>query len=221
MRREIVKKEQKDRDSGVSPVIGVMLMLVVTIIIAALVTSFVGELGGNTEKVPSAALSVKIISNGGPDKDQYVMLIEHLGGDPIVTSEMKIASLTTFRDSATGKPVEFQNDVTSNHKKVKLNFDGNSTEVRIPYLVDPTKGKPGDAAVDFGNFVFMPGDVLSSGTTAGTGVESGGYSRTTSMLGFSIDNYKDKGFGRGTSVDVKIVHIPSQKLIYSDRVNVE
>ena len=49
----------KSKDSGVSPVIAVMLMLVVTIIIAAVVSGFAGGLIGDAKKAPSIALDVK------------------------------------------------------------------------------------------------------------------------------------------------------------------
>jgi len=44
------------RDEAVSPVVGVMLMLVVTIIIAAIVSGFAGGLAGSQEKVPQASV---------------------------------------------------------------------------------------------------------------------------------------------------------------------
>jgi len=44
------------RDSAVSPVVGVMLMLVVTIIIAAVVSAFAGGLAGNTHKTPQTTI---------------------------------------------------------------------------------------------------------------------------------------------------------------------
>lgn len=43
---------KQEKENAVSPVVGVMLMLVVTIIIAALVSSFAGGLGTTTEKTP-------------------------------------------------------------------------------------------------------------------------------------------------------------------------
>jgi len=54
---------EESRDVAVSPVIGVMLMLVVTIIIAAVVSSFAGGLGTTKDTTPTvtftADLSVK------------------------------------------------------------------------------------------------------------------------------------------------------------------
>ncbi len=48
------------REDAVSPVVGVMLMLVVTIIIAAVVSGFAGGLASGTDKAPQAAFEAKI-----------------------------------------------------------------------------------------------------------------------------------------------------------------
>jgi len=52
------KRTSKKSDSAVSPVVGVMLMLVVTIVIAAVVATMAGGLVTNVEKTPSVAVSV-------------------------------------------------------------------------------------------------------------------------------------------------------------------
>jgi FlaG/FlaF family flagellin (archaellin) len=71
------------KDEAVSPVVGVMLMLVVTIIIAAVVSGFAGGLAGETSK--SAQVSIKA------DYSQSTgMTISHMGGDVINTLNTKI-----------------------------------------------------------------------------------------------------------------------------------
>jgi archaeal type IV pilus assembly protein PilA len=83
------------KDQAVSPVIGVLLMLVVTIIIAAVVSGFVGGLASDQTKAPQASISAKsdIISIQDDDKTNYVpniptgftaangILFEHKGGE--------------------------------------------------------------------------------------------------------------------------------------------
>jgi len=52
-------------DAAVSPVVGVMLMLVVTIIIAAVVSGFSGGLiGGTSQKAPTLTMDISIANNG-------------------------------------------------------------------------------------------------------------------------------------------------------------
>ncbi len=52
-------KHTIQKDNAVSPVVGVMLMLVVTIIIAAVVSAFAGGMASSQEKVPQASVIAK------------------------------------------------------------------------------------------------------------------------------------------------------------------
>ncbi|MDD2473833.1 MAG: type IV pilin, partial [Methanoculleus sp.] len=49
-----------ENERAVSPVVGVMLMLVVTIIIAALVSSFAGGLSDSAEPAPTTAFEISM-----------------------------------------------------------------------------------------------------------------------------------------------------------------
>ncbi|MDD1686432.1 type IV pilin, partial [Methanoregula sp.] len=53
-------------ERGVSPVVGVMLMLVVVIIIAAIVSGFSGNLmsGSSAKKAPTLSMDVKVVNTG-------------------------------------------------------------------------------------------------------------------------------------------------------------
>lgn len=70
-----MKKIQKD-ENAVSPVVGVMLMLVVTIIIAAVVSAFAGGLSETRPKAPQITIAAEA------RLDDYVTF-DHKGGDPI------------------------------------------------------------------------------------------------------------------------------------------
>ena len=76
---------------AVSPVVGVMLMLVVAVVLAAVVNSFAGGLAGTQEKAPQASFAAEIRSTettgGWPE---FVM--KHLGGDPVDTDSVKLVT---------------------------------------------------------------------------------------------------------------------------------
>jgi len=74
---------KKDNESAVSPVVGVMLMLVVTIIIAALVSAYAGGLGTGTSKAPQVGIQAKFSNTTG-------LTISHTGGDTVNTLKTKI-----------------------------------------------------------------------------------------------------------------------------------
>ncbi|MBP2133135.1 FlaG/FlaF family flagellin (archaellin) [Methanomicrobium sp. W14] len=218
IKSKIGKNILKD-DFGVSPVIGVMLMLVVTIIIASFVAVFAGGAAGSATAVPSASLDVSIISNGGDGDDQYVMLIKHLGGDSIPSSDMQI--LTYYTSPSTcdkGKQMlgGSISSVTSAISAAKLSYS--DQDVKIPFLNNLAIGKPGDPGTNFGEYTFGPGDVISTGDDFGTAVAVFGITTTSEI---NSSTYSGYGFGRGSSVEVEVIHNPSQKSIYKGTVTVE
>jgi len=71
-------------EDAVSPVIGILLMLVVTIIIAAVVSGFAGGLTSGTDKIPKASIS------GAYSQSGY-MEISHNGGDSLATRNLRLA----------------------------------------------------------------------------------------------------------------------------------
>jgi flagellin-like protein len=74
---------KQNSDNAVSPVVGVMLMLVVTIIIAAVVSAFAGGAVSGQAKTPQATIQAKYSQLTG-------LQISHAGGDPIPWSQMQI-----------------------------------------------------------------------------------------------------------------------------------
>ncbi|OPX71448.1 MAG: hypothetical protein A4E38_01014 [Methanoregulaceae archaeon PtaB.Bin108] len=61
----MMNARKESRDAAVSPVVGVMLMLVVTIIIAALVSAFAGGLGTTEDATPMVTFTADLsVANG-------------------------------------------------------------------------------------------------------------------------------------------------------------
>lgn len=199
------------QDAAVSPVIGVMLMLVVTIIIAALVTTFSSGFVGSTTAAPNTYLDVQIHALSGDTKDQYIMTIEHLGGEPINTAELKITTYYS-NDNFTGTAVQSTRTaktITPGDAYTNIGNTENPINVRVPYLADIGVGSPGDAAVNFGAFELLSGSMMTTGTTDGT----------EAVLGFDPDDAKN-GFKIGSKVDVNIVHTPSGTSLFHKEVRV-
>jgi FlaG/FlaF family flagellin (archaellin) len=80
-----MKRTALRNEDGVSPVIGVMLMIVVTIIIAAVVSGFAGGMTSSESKVPNAAFTVhpNLKGNG-------TIAFHHVGGDELVLNEILV-----------------------------------------------------------------------------------------------------------------------------------
>jgi flagellin-like protein len=83
---------QRDQ-RGVSPVIGVILMVAITVVMGAVVAGFAYGYLGNTPKAPSVALTVI-----DDPTDQNSVLVKHNGGENIGVNEWK-GSLTAGKES--------------------------------------------------------------------------------------------------------------------------
>jgi flagellin-like protein len=77
-------KQLFNDDDAVSPVIGVILMVAITVILAAVIASFVLGLGDTTQTTPTASF------NFDYDADANTVTISHGGGDPISSDELYI-----------------------------------------------------------------------------------------------------------------------------------
>jgi FlaG/FlaF family flagellin (archaellin) len=95
--RHITKKNGED---GVSPVVGVMLMLVVTIIIAAVVSGFAGGLINGQSKSPALSMDVKIANTGNYVGSGFTASVLAVS-QPIDTKNLKIVTTwsTTMKNN--------------------------------------------------------------------------------------------------------------------------
>jgi FlaG/FlaF family flagellin (archaellin) len=89
-------------DDAVSPVVGVILMLVVTIIIAAVVSGFAGGLMSSQEKAPQLTMQVSIKNTGtwvGSHFEARVLGVD----EPIPTKDLKLVTSYKYFDGAVEK----------------------------------------------------------------------------------------------------------------------
>ena len=204
----------KSSGDAVSPVVGVMLMLVVTIIIAAVVSGFAGGLAGNMESAPQAVIDVKIVYDETGMEELgygYITSFEQISGDPILTKDLEII---TYYTNISGDIYKHEQSPSSDTYDI---YTGSSYEgygvTRVPYLNDLSIGWASNKKVWFGNFVLTTGDIMTAGTTAATADLLG--------LGDGSGGIADPDFGVGSVVDVKIKHVPSGNFIYNKEVVVQ
>ncbi|MFC6951620.1 type IV pilin N-terminal domain-containing protein [Halorubellus litoreus] len=77
-------------DDAVSPVIGVILMVAVTVVLSAAIGAFVLDIGNAvTEQQPNAVIEFEfdIASGGGTDD---AVILRHNGGDELATSTLRV-----------------------------------------------------------------------------------------------------------------------------------
>lgn len=91
---------RKNGEDGVSPVVGVMLMLVVTIIIAAVVSGFAGGLINGQSKSPTLSMDVNIANTGSYVGSGFTASVLAVS-QPIDTKNLKIVTTwsTTMKNN--------------------------------------------------------------------------------------------------------------------------
>jgi len=85
MTRKTIELFDWDDSRAVSPVIGVILMVAITVILAAVIGTFVLGLGQNvSQSTPQAPLTMKVVSGTNN------ITVQHKGGDPISSDSIKV-----------------------------------------------------------------------------------------------------------------------------------
>jgi archaeal type IV pilus assembly protein PilA len=129
----------RDPTDAVSPVVGVMLMLAVTVMIAAIVSTYAGGFSGGAEKSPQSSIRVT------PDLGQHRIYFEHNGGDPFTLSSINVI-------------------LRSNDNKTSLSaVDAGGSKLRT-FAAVGSRGGSTDMTVKAGDTFFIEGDDFGSGT---------------------------------------------------------
>ena len=225
---------QKKSDDAVSPVVGVMLMIVITVVIAAVITTFATGVTSDAEAAPVAVLDVEIYEYyqaltdcGGPD-----FHISHISGDPIDTKDITIQLSWEHN----GKSYFSTYSADSFKTKHKNGVDGGGGLSRMQPMYVKTQ-VTGDMRTEYdsSNLDYYFGDViLESGMrlTATADFLTRGEKNTQSdymdiIFNNGVTDGLDGTYGilaempKDTAVQVTILHVPSNKAIYDKVVVVQ
>ena len=237
----------KKSDDAVSPVIGVMLMLVITVVVAGVIAAFGTGMVGETESAPNVVLDVNILTNFDTATQDFKGLrgpdfqIRHVAGDPLDTDEIEIQiawtdQYGTFHDST---------------------YSAAGFAANYPHVVSSTDGAGGarnqPMYMKAQEVPALIGSVYKYGSNAhnyyfGDVVLTPGF-RVTASADFLVDNSNNKGsrymdaifdssgtirtddsvndpgimeyLPAGTPVEITILHIPSNTIIYEKEVIVQ
>ncbi|HNX16946.1 MAG TPA: type IV pilin N-terminal domain-containing protein [Methanoregula sp.] len=221
------------RESAVSPVVGVMLMLAVTIMIAAIVSATAGSFT-ETQKTPSAILDVSIYSAKQYDGfSAPAITIRHISGNVLQTKDLRIVTYYSVPNGNTSKgSLLGETTVTLNDgRRCGALFITDQNRFGTTDTVLLSSAGTGGSASWFGNAsaVFKPGDILVTPAqycnNEDTDAKNTNLHRNPGMEKL-FPNVK---FIRGTSTDtdeftpggvvnVKIIHIPSGRMIFDKDV---
>ncbi|WP_319578816.1 type IV pilin N-terminal domain-containing protein [uncultured Methanospirillum sp.] len=221
------------KESAVSPVIGVLLMLVVTIIIAAVVSGFAGGLAGSQQKAPQASIDVKfgygVNDDGTTATNQYDISFSHNGGDLINTKDCQLITFLTLYNGTVVKHIQSASSTVERGAYPMYS--------RVPHLYDNQKyAFPCDSAtkVDagyenpawFGKATWAPGDIARTYqirmTAAFLGLvpEASLYPGDTTAYDAGVEILRGCVENK-TPVEIKMLHVPSGKYILDKTINLQ
>ena len=233
---------QKKSDDAVSPVIGVMLMVVITVVIAGVIAAFGTSMVGETESAPNVVLDVKILEYyqaipdcGGPD-----FQIRHVSGDPLDTDDIEIQIAWTH-----GTTSYYSTYSAAAFNEKYQNGLAPTANIGSPTRMQPMYVKVAEGSLDghtvykygsknrdyyFGDVILTPGMRL---TTSADMLKLGAEAVGSPFMDLIFnkgdvktqDVATDKGIMAylpvGTPVQITILHIPSNTIIYDKEVVVQ
>ena len=241
---------QKKSDDAVSPVLGVMLMVVITVVIGAVIAAFATGMVADTEPTPNAVLKVEILSNSlaleadgkiyaGPD-----FQITHISGDAVDTGDIEI-QLSWTHDGCSHYSTYSAEQVYAKYP-IETNRWGEETggiksngnlgvgmeRYQPMYVKSTMPGGKGSFGLDhyFGDVILTPGLKLTASTDCISYINGETPYQKSPFMNIIFDNGNIDTAGEngimdhltpGTVVDVMIIHLPSDKAIYDKKVTVQ
>jgi Uncharacterized protein conserved in archaea len=246
----------KSRDAGVSPVVGVMMMLVVTIIIAAIVSAYAGGLSTNQKKAPTISADVKI-GNGGTWGNSFYRIDVKSVSEPIPTKDVKIvntwsangtsSSVSVTGPNTTATPITFAGYTATGNTHV---FGSSYTDYQSPIGYGPgvnasvgaSSNGPGKnywPDQQWGNYTLTGGTVVYANPGGAYGGSADIAKRFTyftptaygTSYPYCLTDDRDPMqailgqywyyLRAGDTVNVKLIHIPTGKVLLERDVIVQ
>jgi FlaG/FlaF family flagellin (archaellin) len=209
---------QEKGEDAVSPVVGVMLMLFVTVIIAAVVSAFAGGLsGGGSQAAPTVSLDVQIINTGSSSGSGFFATVTSVS-NPVKTQNLKLITAWSTTNRTNNQMI--------NGGNMSAYMSGSTVDVPpLGYGPGITDGiTNGD---NFGNYTLEAGTGLAAAPDLSYGnsslsVQPYQYQSSpppvddiSKVLGTNWQNLKE-----GDIVTVTLVDVSSGKTIYQKSIPV-
>ena len=134
------QKHTSKKEDAVSPIVGVMLMLVATIIVAAIVAAFAGGLAAETDASPNIIISGTYSQTDG-------LLLKHLSGDSVSGVDIYVRPDQGF--STSYHKLSWKADSISESSVWNA---GDTREVSASKIQPMTNGAPDSGTPDSGKY---------------------------------------------------------------------
>lgn len=237
-------------EHAVSPVVGVMLMIVVVVIIAAITAGVSGGLIGKVnENAPTLSMDIKVINMGSWANSGFYATISQVS-KPISTRDIKIITSWSATDRTSHTTITGGNTVLPGSTNVKKLGDPATSVSRVaPFGTGPGVNESSSMPIgssdfssplqQFGNYTLLGGTTLTAqpcGGDATSGSFSEGYGVTvsgeTNLFEYVPDGseYLDptttvlgegwENLQAGDRVNVKVIYVPTGSIIFQKDIAV-
>jgi FlaG/FlaF family flagellin (archaellin) len=213
-------------DAAVSPVVGVMLMLAITVMIAAIVSAAAGGLSGTEKKAPSAILEVNFYA--AKDYGSCTipsMTVKHVSGNVLPTKDLQVITYyrapsgSVVKGSLSGQQAVAGDDdwaLYTSGKYAGVLFLNDENRFGLANIGDTLQDSDKGFANWFGNgsATFRPGDIFVTPAQFCGAADQHNPGMEHFFPGIDLDT----DFPAGSTVTVKIIHTPSGQIIYDKDV---
>lgn len=179
------------RREAMSPVLGVVLMLFLTILLAGITISSVygGGIASSLVNVPMALIEVEYVEGGMPNYPNYVryeenfLYLKHMGGDPLPADSTQIV--------ITGEGSSYEGVVphgTRHYGQVFISYDNLLFDGKIP-LYASRNADLSDGVWSAGEELVLNGDdSINGGVSSSVSVSINGIMKTSNNYGLKESN---------------------------------
>ena len=190
------------KNEAASPVVGVMLLLIITVLIAAVVSSYVGSLSDTKTRPPQLILSPEIYRN---DTALSMNMKVLSAGNGIATRDLRVITDWKALDSSGGSTSTISGGGVSG----KLSPSGPAYPIGHGAGVREDPVTSGQLLDDFGEYMLLGGTLMY------IYCDSTNEDGCLQLLGTGWKNLEE-----GDLVNLKIVHMPSQSTIVDQEIMV-
>lgn len=136
----------QDRDSAVSPVVGIMLMLTVTLILAAIISGMAGGIAQCQKKPPQLVFETKLMNEGSESENSFLDV-----------------NIISVNEGIPSRDLKFQTEWKEKDGTIhRTSLSSRSSEYPLGF------GPGVSTAHDFGNYTLLAGTRLhANGTLSG------------------------------------------------------
>lgn len=185
-------KRVRSKDTAVSPVVGIMLMLVVTLILAAIIGGMTGNMAQTQKKPPQLVIEAIMVNNGTLDENSFLDISVISVSEGIATRDLKIQTEWTSGSGASNRTMITGGIPNAGGRTYPRGYG--------PGVVNSTLS-------DFGEYTLVAGTRMHA-DASDDGLDA--------VLGSNWDTLQ-----AGDTLRIQVIHIPGGAIIVDNEITVE